>query len=241
MEPYVQNDYNIVYFHQGLKESNRPSIPFLWNSYKELDRSFRKNLQNLYVVHPTLFIRIVWRCFRPFISEKFKKKLSYLSNIGELRQILGLPLSKLPEAIRDVDESKNVERRPGQNDSAHESTLQKTTQFGVSLKFIIENNPCLNYIPPIVRKCVDSLSISGVIDTEGLFRRSGNYARINELKQKVNRGEDIDLKDIDVHVIAGLLKSFLRDLSEPLLTYDLYDEIINFLGSTELYLMLFHD
>lgn len=34
----------------------------------------------------------------------------------------------------------------------------------------------------------------------------------------------------DTHVVAGLLKTFLRDLNEPLLTYELYDEIIQFLG-----------
>lgn len=36
----------------------------------------------------------------------------------------------------------------------------------------------------------------------------------------------------DTHVVAGLLKTFLRDLSEPLLTYELYDEIIQFLGES---------
>lgn len=34
----------------------------------------------------------------------------------------------------------------------------------------------------------------------------------------------------DTHVVAGVLKTFLRDLHEPLLTYELYDEIIQFLG-----------
>lgn len=84
-----------------------------------------------------------------------------------------------------------------------------------------------------MRKCVDSLSITGVIDTEGIFRRSGNYSQIVALKQKVNSGQsdDVDFKETDTHIVAGLLKSFLRDLSEPLLTYELYDEIINFLGS----------
>lgn len=101
----------------------------------------------------------------------------------------------------------------------------------MSLKFINLNSPCLNYIPPIVRKCVDSLSITGVIDTEGIFRRSGNYAQIVALKQKINAGaDDVDFKETDTHVVAGLLKSFLRELSEPLLTYELYEEIVNFLG-----------
>lgn len=115
-------------------------------------------------------------------------------------------------------------------DNSEERSKLPTCQFGVTLKFINENSPCLNYIPPIVRKCVDCLALTGVIDTEGLFRRSGNYALVNELKKRVNDGEDIDLKDVDPHVIASLLKSFLRDLSEPLLTYELYDYIVHFLG-----------
>lgn len=119
----------------------------------------------------------------------------------------------------------------------------------MTLKFINENSPCLNYIPPVVRACVDHLSLSDsefcadifgddnkiivfllVIDTEGIFRRSGNISRINELKKKINEGVNIEMSSEDTHVVAGLLKTFLRDLSEPLLTYELYDEIIQFLG-----------
>ena len=69
-----------------------------------------------------------------------------------------------------------------------------------------------------------------VIDTEGIFRRSGNILRINDLKRKINEGIIIDMSSEDNHVVAGLLKTFLRDLHEPLLTYELYDEIIQFLG-----------
>ncbi|XP_055384217.1 rho GTPase-activating protein 68F [Condylostylus longicornis] len=232
MDPYVDNDYILVYFHQGMKEDSKPSVQLLWNSYKELDKKFRKNLKNLYVVHPTWFIRIVWNFFRPFISEKFRKKLIYISSLDELRQELGLTNVKLPENICDIDERINSGRKIIPSTSSTE-VLYKTSQFGVDLKFIIENSACLNYIPPIVRKCVDSLSITGVIDTEGIFRRSGNYATINQLKQKVNRGEDVDLKEFEVHIIAGLLKSFLRDLREPLLTYELYEEITNFLELTK--------
>jgi len=71
-----------------------------------------------------------------------------------------------------------------------------------------------------------------VIDTEGIFRRSGNISRINELKKKINEGsiEIVNFSNEDTHVVAGLLKTFLRDLSEPLLTFELYDEIIQYLG-----------
>lgn len=52
------------------------------------------------------------------------------------------------------------------------------------------------------------------------------------MKRRVNAGENVDFTDVDAHAIAGLLKSFLRDLTEPLLTFELYDEIINFLGKS---------
>lgn len=95
----MHDDYVIVYFHQGLNEANKPPIQFLWNSYKDLDRNFRKNLKKLYVVHPTLIIRFIWNFFRPFISEKFKSKLVYISSLDDLRQALGLNNLKLPENI----------------------------------------------------------------------------------------------------------------------------------------------
>ncbi|XP_030386410.1 rho GTPase-activating protein 68F isoform X2 [Scaptodrosophila lebanonensis] len=243
IEPFVENDYILVYFHQGLKEDNKPSAQFLWNSYKELDRNFRKNLKTLYVVHPTWFIRVIWNFFSPFISDKFRKKLVYISCLDELRQALGLSKLKLPDNICDFDNKLSSSRKhstssPNAAYSTSTSTsgaqrqqqrMSPTTQFGVTLKFIVMNSPCLNSIPPIVRKCVDSLSITGMIDTEGIFRRSGNHAEIMALKERVNRGEDVDLKNVNVHVIAGLLKSFLRDLSEPLLTFELYDEVTKFL------------
>lgn len=154
-------------------------------------------------------------------------------SLDELQQATGLDISKLPEDVKEFDRKQNPQNYRDQNDSStdtvDEKDLPETTQFGISLKFIIERNQCLNYIPPIVRQCVDSLSITGMIDTEGIFRRAGNYARINELKQKVNKGEKVDLKSVDAYVVAGLLKAFFRDLTEPLLTYDLYDEIVAFL------------
>lgn len=101
MKPYVHDDYVIVYFHQGLNEANKPSIQFLWNSYKELDRNFRKNLKRLYVVHPTWTIRVIWNFFKPFISEKFKNKLVYISSLEQLAPALGLNHLKLPDNIKE--------------------------------------------------------------------------------------------------------------------------------------------
>lgn len=239
MEQYVQNDYVIAYFHQGLKDNSKPSLTFLWNSYKELDRNFKKNLKHLYVVHPTTFIKMVWFFFKPMISEKFKNKLVYISSIEELKELLGQKNLIVPDNVREFDEKQNSSyKKPSilNNNNSRSNSKQaiapiilKTAQFGVTLKFINENSPCLNYIPPVVRMCVDHLALSDIIDTEGIFRRSGNISRINELKRRINEGNFFEMSSEDTHVVAGLLKTFLRDLNEPLLTYELYDEIIQFL------------
>lgn len=65
------------------------------------------------------------------------------------------------------------------------------------------------------------------LETEGIFRRSANMAVIKELQRACNRGEPLRFRN-DPHNAAVLLKTFLRDLEEPLLTFELYDEIMEF-------------
>lgn len=73
------------------------------------------------------------------------------------------------------------------------------------------------------------LFVNTALETEGLFRRSANVTLVRELQAKVNQGEEIDFHS-DVHIAAVLLKTFLRELEEPLMTFDLYDEITQFQG-----------
>ena len=58
------------------------------------------------------------------------------------------------------------------------------------------------------------------LGAEGLFRRHGNLKKQSALKERLNKGVVIDLDDgeFSVHECSGVLKSFLSDLPEPLLT-----------------------
>lgn len=82
-------------------------------------------------------------------------------------------------------------------------------------------------IPPVVRQCVEFLSQPDALETEGLFRRSASVQLVKELQSKYNQGQPVDFHG-DVHLAAVLLKTFLRELEEPLMTFDLYDEITQF-------------
>lgn len=57
----------------------------------------------------------------------------------------------------------------------------------------------------------------------GLYRLSGADRTVKELKEKFLRGKTVPVlsKVDDIHAITGLLKDFLRNLKEPLLTFRL--------------------
>ena len=38
LDQYVESDYTVVYFHYGLRSSNKPSMRWLGDAYKEFDR-----------------------------------------------------------------------------------------------------------------------------------------------------------------------------------------------------------
>ena len=65
-------------------------------------------------------------------------------------------------------------------------------------------------------------------------RRSANAKAVKELQAKIDLGENIDFEKSDVHIAAVLLKTFLRELSAPILTYQLFDSIIHFSGKPPL-------
>lgn len=64
------------------------------------------------------------------------------------------------------------------------------------------------------------------LETEGLFRRSAYSVKIKQLKEVANRGAHLTFDS--PHEAAVLLKTFLRELKEPILTQELYDEVIQF-------------
>lgn len=58
------------------------------------------------------------------------------------------------------------------------------------------------------------------ITQEGIFRRTGALTRQQELKTSLYQGSPLNLEDAqyNVHDCASVLKNYLADLPEPLLT-----------------------
>ncbi|NXH17654.1 RGAP1 protein, partial [Bucco capensis] len=90
---------------------------------------------------------------------------------------------------------------------------------GTLLDFVPATPPM---IPSILVHCVNEIEQRGLQET-GLYRISGCDKRVRELKDKLLRAKSLPLlsKVDDIHVICSLLKDFLRNLKEPLLTFRL--------------------
>ncbi|KAF7633442.1 hypothetical protein Mgra_00007129 [Meloidogyne graminicola] len=238
LDKIVDQDYTILYFHYGLRSNNKPPFKWLFNVYQLLDRRYKKNLKALYLVHPTKFIRFVWRIFQPIISFKFEKKLHYVNSLNELSFFVSTTNLNLPQPIIDFDQSVSSSSLKSTINQGFDNNVEKnlpprpTQQFNVSLKFIMDHNPNCD-IPPIVSDLIDFLQEHG-LQTKGIFRRSANVTTVKSLQQRINMGEKIDFLrdpefegDLESSIVLAsvLLKTFLRSLGEPLITNKLYPEL----------------
>ena len=104
-------------------------------------------------------------------------------------------------------------------------------QFGASLECIQQSYelPLEWPIPPIVQKCIAFLSVPKHLVTEGIFRQSPQSSGIKVLRDKLDAGIDIDFdEDNCVLTVAALLKSFFRELPDPLLTFAVMEDVMQF-------------
>ncbi|XP_025019577.1 rac GTPase-activating protein 1 isoform X1 [Python bivittatus] len=90
---------------------------------------------------------------------------------------------------------------------------------GVLVDFVPLTTPM---IPSILVHCVNEIERRGLNET-GLYRISGCDRTVKDLKEKFLRGKTVPLlsKVEDIHAVCSLLKDFLRNLKEPLLTFRL--------------------
>nr|XP_055194905.1 rho GTPase-activating protein 6 isoform X2 [Nyctereutes procyonoides] len=88
-------------------------------------------------------------------------------------------------------------------------------------------NPIYRQVPRLVDSCCQHLEKHG-LQTVGIFRVGSSKKRVRQLREEFDRGVDVSLEEEhSVHDVAALLKEFLRDMPDPLLTRELYTAFIN--------------
>ena len=91
-------------------------------------------------------------------------------------------------------------------------------------------------LPAVVYRCIEYLEAKKAESEEGIYRLSGSSAVIKGLKDRFDVEGDVNLLQVDEHwdphAIAGLLKSFLRELPMSLLTLDLHPRFLAVMGES---------
>lgn len=208
LDPLVNQDYVIVYVHTGFRSDNQPPFSIFKKSYGLLSRKYKKNLKNVYLLQPTWWVKLVLKLFKPIISSKFYRKIVSIDRVEELFKYMNRHQVKLP------------------------ITMPDSSGGTPELRYFAEDLPTLmlhplnrdHIMPLLVEDAVRYLSVRA-LQTTGIFRVSGNANEIMLLKKQYDSGSapDLFLQDTE-HVVAGLLKLFIRELPDPLFCYDLYSD-----------------
>lgn len=101
--------------------------------------------------------------------------------------------------------------------------------FGVSLEDLFRRDG--SPVPMIVYQCIQAVDLFG-LSVEGIYRVNGTAQHLTTLKNIFNTdANSVDFRNPeaffhDVNSVAGLLKQWFRELPDPLLTAERYDEFI---------------
>ncbi|XP_019109785.2 unconventional myosin-IXb isoform X2 [Larimichthys crocea] len=84
-----------------------------------------------------------------------------------------------------------------------------------------------NPVPKVVELLLMHVELEGLY-TEGIYRKSGSACRARELHQILETDpEGAPLDNYPIHTITGLVKRWLRELPDPLMTFALYSDFLH--------------
>uniref|UniRef100_A0A672HM30 Myosin IXB n=1 Tax=Salarias fasciatus TaxID=181472 RepID=A0A672HM30_SALFA len=96
--------------------------------------------------------------------------------------------------------------------------------FGVRVgQLVSDKSP----VPMVLEMMLEHVEMNGLY-TEGIYRKSGSANRIKELHQKLETDpHPVRLEDYPIHAVTGLVKQWLRELPDPLMTFTHYNDFLH--------------
>ncbi|KAM7379577.1 hypothetical protein PAMP_005123 [Pampus punctatissimus] len=135
---------------------------------------------------------------------------------SELSLVVNLFQSVLDGFIRG--ERKRAEYEPVKDDR-----VPGSLHFGVQVCVLTSQ---ANPVPKVVELLLMYVELNGLY-TEGIYRKSGSTCRARELHQILETDpEGACLENYPIHTITGLVKRWLRELPDPLMTFSLYSDFL---------------
>lgn len=100
-----------------------------------------------------------------------------------------------------------------------------TTLFGSDLVERADHER--RQIPSVVTRCIEEVELRGM-DVEGIYRKTGGNSQVKMVQEGFEKMEDFDISDpsIDITAVTSVLKQYFRKLPNPLLTFEVYERIL---------------
>ncbi|XP_054903546.1 unconventional myosin-IXb isoform X5 [Poeciliopsis prolifica] len=96
--------------------------------------------------------------------------------------------------------------------------------FGVRVCHLVSDK---NPVPTVLEMMLEHVEMHGLY-TEGIYRKSGAANRMRELHQRLEMDDYVDiLEDYPIHTVTGLVKQWLRELPDPLMTFAHYNDFLH--------------
>ncbi|XP_066502974.1 si:zfos-588f8.1 isoform X1 [Hoplias malabaricus] len=96
--------------------------------------------------------------------------------------------------------------------------------FGVRLCHLVNDRIP---VPVVLELMLEHVEMNGLY-TEGIYRKSGSANRMKELRQLLEADpHTVCLEDYPIHAVTGLVKQWLRELPEPLMTLARYNDFLH--------------
>jgi Rho-type GTPase-activating protein 1/2 len=82
-------------------------------------------------------------------------------------------------------------------------------------------------IPSVVTRCIEEVELRGM-EMEGIYRKTGGNSQTKIIQEGFDKNENFDISDpdLDITAVTSVLKQYFRKLPTPLLTYDIYDRVL---------------
>jgi len=220
MDKIVEKDYVMIWCVNNTSNQNRPGFNWLLNVYRSLSRKYKKNLKSFYLIHPTFMFKMIIKLFRPFVSDKFWKKLHMCDRVSQVYADIDKDALPLPPSVLSHDFL------------LHKDTSDMNPVFGVTIAEIMARPENKNLqLPLFLKQLFEHIRRHGM-NAQGLFRISGSSTEASKIKILLNNADNIDLCHCDIHTIGTVVKQFFRELPEPLFTYELYNSFLSILQNS---------
>jgi len=129
---------------------------------------------------------------------------------------------------RSVYLSKFLKKRPTYEELKASGIVKDNSVFGCHIQYQRMISGKTLQVPEFIWKCVEKIESDPThLTTTGIYRVPGDAAKIQKLRIDIDQGnwESFESCD-DVHVLAGSLKLFLRELPDPLIPYTIHKDAV---------------